>query len=63
MFSVVNVARKLGIDPEAALRNGNSKFENRFVYIEDALTKQHKTFDDVTLDEMENLWQDSKNKN
>lgn len=62
MFSAVNVARKLGIDPEVALRSVNSKFETRFVYMEDALTKQNKTFDDVTLHEMENLWQDSKNK-
>ena len=40
LFSTVNVARKLNIDPEAALRQGNLKFETRFGYIEEALEKQ-----------------------
>ena len=61
MFSTANVARKLGIDPEAALRNGNAKFEKRFSYIENSLKKMDKNFDDVTLEEMEYLWQKSKN--
>ncbi len=61
LFSSVNLARKLGIDPEAALRHGNLKFESRFRYIEEALVKQGKSFDDVSLDEMEILWQEAKN--
>jgi MazG family protein len=62
LFSTVNVARKLGIDPEAALRQGNAKFESRFNYIEQALEKAGKTFDEVSLAEMEILWQEAKNK-
>ena len=61
MFSTANVARKLGIDPEAALRSGNAKFEKRFSFIENSLKKMDKNFDDVTLEEMEYLWQKSKN--
>ena len=61
LFSTVNVARKLGIDPEAALRSGNAKFEKRFSYIENSLKNMNKDFDDVTLVEMEYLWQKSKN--
>ena len=60
MFSTVNVARKLGIDPEAALRSGNAKFEKRFSFIEDSLKKMKKDFSDITLLEMEDLWQKSK---
>jgi MazG family protein len=60
MFSAVNVARKIGIDPEAALRSGNAKFEARFSFIEEALAKKNKAFDAVTLEEMENLWDESK---
>jgi MazG family protein len=60
LFSAVNLARKLNIDPEAALRQGNLKFETRFRYIEEALKKQNKSFDDVSLEEMEILWQEAK---
>jgi ATP diphosphatase len=60
MFSAVNVARKLGIDPEAALRSGNAKFEKRFSYIETTLSEMNKGFDNVTLTDMENLWVKSK---
>ncbi|MBT4937869.1 MAG: nucleoside triphosphate pyrophosphohydrolase [Rhodospirillaceae bacterium] len=62
LFSTVNVARKLNIDPEAALRQGNLKFETRFGYIEEALEKQGKSFDDVSLSDMEVLWQEAKKK-
>lgn len=60
MFSAVNVARKLGIDPEAALRSGNAKFERRFSYIETTLAQMGKDFDAITLEDMEALWQKSK---
>ena len=62
MFSMVNVARKLGIEPESALRTGNLKFEKRFSYIENALTKTNQTFNAVTLNDLESLWQESKTK-
>jgi ATP diphosphatase len=51
LFAVVNLARKLGIAPEDALRKANSKFEKRFRAIETA-----PGFSDLSLDEMEELW-------
>ncbi len=51
LFAVVNLARKLNIEPEAALRAANAKFERRFRAIE---TKPG--FDALSLDEMEQLW-------
>lgn len=57
LFAVVNWARKLGVDPEAALRGANAKFERRFRAIEDAAGD---AFADLTLDEMERLWGEAK---
>ena len=55
LFAVVNLARKLNIEPEAALREANRKFERRFRAIE-----QEPGFSDMTLDEMEALWRRAK---
>ncbi|WP_010186439.1 nucleoside triphosphate pyrophosphohydrolase [Sphingomonas sp. PAMC 26605] len=57
LFSVVNWARKLGVDPEAALRRGNAKFERRFKAMEDAAGDG---FSALSLDEQEALWQSIK---
>src|ERR1700759_5321999 len=57
LFAVVNLARHLDIDAEAALRGTNAKFERRFKNIEQALNLQGKTPEDSTLEEMEMLWQ------
>lgn len=54
LFSVVNWARKLGVDPEAALRGANAKFESRFKAMEAAATS---TFADLPLADKEALWQ------
>ena len=51
LFAVVNLARKLNIEPEAALREANRKFERRFRAIEQA-----PGFADLSLEEMEDLW-------
>jgi len=51
LFAVVNLARHLNVDPEAALREANSKFERRFRAIE-----QEPGFADLSLDEKEALW-------
>jgi ATP diphosphatase len=51
LFAVVNLARHLNIEPEAALREANSKFEKRFRAIE-----QEPGFADLSLDEKEELW-------
>lgn len=56
LFSVTNLARHFGIDPETALRRTNAKFERRFGAIEDALKSQGRSLQDASLEEMEGLW-------
>jgi nucleoside triphosphate diphosphatase len=62
LFSVVNLARHLGVDPEAALRQGNRKFERRFRHVEAGLKSQDRDMGDASLDEMEQWWGDAKKK-
>jgi nucleoside triphosphate diphosphatase len=62
LFAVANLARHCKIDPEAALRGTNDKFERRFRYIEKQLAAQDRKPADATLDEMERLWQQAKGK-
>jgi ATP diphosphatase len=59
-FAVTNLARKLDIDPETALRRTNRKFERRFRGIEKALAKQGRKISEASLDEMERLWNEIK---
>ena len=60
LFAVANLARHCKVDPEAALRATNDKFERRFGYIERQLAAQGRKPADATLDEMESLWQEAK---
>lgn len=60
MFCVINLARHLKVDPEAALRRTNQKFERRFGHIEQTLRKDGKAMEQASLDEMEALWQEAK---
>lgn len=60
LFVLANIARRWHINPEEALRRSNAKFERRVRYIEDALRQQGKTLRDVTLAEMEALYQAGK---
>jgi len=60
LFAVVNLARRLDIDPEAALRETNAKFERRFSYIEQQLRASGRLPEQASLDEMEGLWQAAK---
>jgi ATP diphosphatase len=60
LFAVVNLARHLGADPEAALRHANSKFARRFASIENALAADGKAPQDATLAEMDVLWDAAK---
>jgi nucleoside triphosphate diphosphatase len=60
LFAVVNLARHLGADPEAALRASNEKFERRFGYIEETLATAGKTPEQSTLAEMDELWNEAK---
>lgn len=57
LFAVVNWSRKLGVDPEAALRRANAKFERRFRAMENAAGE---SFAALSLDEKEALWQQLK---
>jgi MazG family protein len=60
LFTIVNVARFLQVDPEQALRRSNAKFRERFAHVERSLESRGKTLQDATLDEMEALWQAAK---
>jgi ATP diphosphatase len=60
LFAVVNLARHLDADPEAALRATNRKFERRFAFIESALAARGKTPEQSSLDEMDALWNAAK---
>jgi ATP diphosphatase len=62
LFAVVNLARHLDCDAEAALRATNSKFERRFAAIEQALAARGKTPSQATLAEMDALWDEAKSK-
>jgi MazG family protein len=56
LFSIANLARKLGIEPESALRRANEKFSERFAGLEAQFEQQGRTVHDATLDEMEEVW-------
>jgi ATP diphosphatase len=60
LFTVVNLARHAKVDPETALRHANQKVERRFAFVEAQLKQQGRTPVEATLDEMETLWQLSK---
>lgn len=60
LFAAVNLARHVGIDPEAALRSTNAKFTRRFGYIEAQLAHQGSSLQNSNLDEMERLWTEAK---
>jgi len=60
LFVMANVARHLGVDPEAALRSANAKVVRRFRSIEAALAEQGRSPKDATLAEMDRLWDEAK---
>jgi len=60
LFACANLARKLDVDPETALRSTNAKFERRFRRIEDWLAESGKTPSQSTLEEMDALWDRAK---
>lgn len=60
LFSLVNYARFIGVDPETALERVNKKFKKRFEYIE---ANADKDLNDMTLAEMDALWNEAKGKN
>ena len=60
LFVCANLARKLGVDPEAAIRDANTKFVRRFNHIETRLAGDGRTPDQSNLEEMEGLWLEAK---
>lgn len=62
LFSLINVGRKLGISSEMALLGTIHKFKTRFAYIEDQINLKNKSLEDVTLQEMDQFWDQAKQK-
>lgn len=60
LFVAVNLARRLKVDPEIALRRANMKFERRFRSMEDLASDQDIQFSSLSLNEQESLWQQVK---
>ncbi|MCX5479901.1 nucleoside triphosphate pyrophosphohydrolase [Kaistia geumhonensis] len=60
LFVVVNLARHLDVDPDAALRSTNEKVRRRFRHIETRLAAEGRTTAEASLDEMEALWREAK---
>ena len=60
MFVCANLARKLEVEPESALRAANAKFERRFAHIERRLAAQRSSPETSTLEEMDALWDEAK---
>lgn len=63
LFAVINAARLYGVDPENALEHTNRKFITRFNHIEKRLKESNRTFKDVTLKEMDEIWEEAKTLN
>ncbi|MBN1287004.1 MAG: nucleoside triphosphate pyrophosphohydrolase [Anaerolineae bacterium] len=60
LFAVVNWARWLGVLPESALRETNQRFRRRFQYIEEAARRQRRSVNELSLAEMDALWEEAK---
>jgi MazG family protein len=62
LFSIANLARKLGIEPESALRKANDKFTRRFGTLEQSVADSGRAMKDMTLEELEREWQQAKSR-
>ncbi|HLB28343.1 MAG TPA: MazG nucleotide pyrophosphohydrolase domain-containing protein, partial [Dehalococcoidales bacterium] len=60
LFTLVNFARKQGIDSESALREANQKFYRRFSYMEELCRQRGLTFASLSFDEQNALWEEAK---
>ena len=63
LFVITNIARRLNVEPEAALKLSNRKFRRRFGHIETRLRERNRKFEDTSLGELEELWQEAKKQN
>ena len=59
-FALINAARLYGINPDDALDKTNRKFISRFNYLEDKTIKQGRMLKDMSLDEMNEIWEEAK---
>ena len=62
LFAVVNLIRWLEIDPEMALRETNLRFRKRFGYLEAAAARQNRHIEEMSFEEMDELWEEAKHK-
>ena len=62
MFAVINAARLYGVDPENALNRSSEKFRRRFTYLEEQTLRKGLRFSDLTLREMDAIWDEAKAK-
>jgi XTP/dITP diphosphohydrolase len=60
LFSMINYARFIGVNPENALEKTNKKFINRFQYLEEEAKKEGKQLSEMSLAEMDIYWEKSK---
>ncbi|MFI5134547.1 MAG: nucleoside triphosphate pyrophosphohydrolase [Chitinophagales bacterium] len=60
MFSLINFSRFVNVDPEAALEKTNKKFIQRFLMMEEMAKEQQRTLHEMTLDEMDSMWNRAK---
>jgi XTP/dITP diphosphohydrolase len=60
MFAIINAARLYGLDPEVALSRSSEKFRRRFTYVEDHSIKEGRLLTDMTLAQMDALWDQAK---
>jgi len=60
LFAATNIARHMQVEPEAALKLTNRKFRRRFEYIENVLHERGQPFDQTSIEELEELWQQAK---
>jgi len=60
LFALVNYARFIGVNPENALERTNKKFIERFTYIEQEAARMGRTLNDMTLEEMDAIWNEAK---
>ena len=60
MFATINAARLYGINPDTALNRACDKFRRRFTYLEEQTIRQGKSMNDMTLAQMDELWNEAK---
>lgn len=60
LFSIINAARLYGVNPDSALEKTNRKFIRRFNYLEDKVKKMGKNLKDMTLAQMDEIWEEAK---